>query len=110
LDLSTSFFHSANAYHSTATTDIRPPQPHISGKYLRSSYSDVLLEITPIEKPDDIHFIVGKVKDRAHTILAKNLPPFRDCKTLGNSPMGVGERKRTQSHPFPRHSNQHHPA
>lgn len=42
-------------------------------KYLRSSYSDVLLEITPIESSDDIHFIVGKVKDRAKSILTKQL-------------------------------------
>ena len=42
-------------------------------KYLRSSYSDVLLEITPIESSDDIHFIVGKVKDRAKSILTKHL-------------------------------------
>lgn len=52
---------------------LEPPEPQISGKYLRSSYSDVLLEITPIEKSDDIHFIVGKVKDRAHTILKRHL-------------------------------------
>src|SRR3990172_2719921 len=45
----------------------------LSEKYLRSSYSDVLLEITPIEKPDDIHSIVGKVKERAQSILAKHL-------------------------------------
>jgi anti-sigma regulatory factor (Ser/Thr protein kinase) len=45
----------------------------LSDRYTRSSYSDVLLEITPIEKSDDIHFIVGKVKERAHTILAKHL-------------------------------------
>jgi len=42
-------------------------------KYLRSSYSDVLLEITPITKSNDIHFIVGKVKKRAHTILETHL-------------------------------------
>jgi len=53
--------------------NLEPSKPQISGKYLRSSYSDVLLEITPIEKSDDIHFIVGKVKDRAHSILAKHL-------------------------------------
>jgi len=47
--------------------------PKISEKYLRRSYSDVLLEITPIEKSDDIHFIVGKVKDRAHSILRRHL-------------------------------------
>ena len=50
-----------------------PFKPQISEKYLRSSYSDVLLEITPIEKSDDIHFIVGKVKDRAHSILTRHL-------------------------------------
>jgi len=47
--------------------------PQLSEKYLRSSYSDVLLEITPIQKSDDIHFIVGKVKKRSHTILKKHL-------------------------------------
>ncbi len=47
--------------------------PHILEKYLRSSDSDVLLEITPIEKSDDIHFIVGRVRDRAHAILATHL-------------------------------------
>ena len=39
----------------------------------RSSDSDVLLEITPIEKSNDIHFIVGKVRDRAQAILAAHL-------------------------------------
>lgn len=52
---------------------IEPSKLQISGKYFRSSYSDVLLEITPIEKSDDIHFIVWKVKDRAHTILTRYL-------------------------------------
>ena len=52
---------------------LEPPGLAISGKYRRSSYSDVLLEITPIEKSDDIHFFVGKVKIRAHAILAKPL-------------------------------------
>jgi anti-sigma regulatory factor (Ser/Thr protein kinase) len=42
-------------------------------KGMRSSHSDVLLEITPIEKTDDIHFIVGKVKERAHAILFAHL-------------------------------------
>lgn len=49
------------------------PEPTITDKYLRRRHSDVLLEITPIEKSDDIHFIVGKVKDRAHAILTKHL-------------------------------------
>jgi hypothetical protein len=45
----------------------------LSEKFLRSTDSDVLLEITPIEKSDDIHFIVGKVKERAHSILERHL-------------------------------------
>jgi hypothetical protein len=52
---------------------LEPSKPKISGKYLRNSYSDVLLEITPIEKSDDIHFIVGRVKERSHAILTKHL-------------------------------------
>jgi anti-sigma regulatory factor (Ser/Thr protein kinase) len=53
--------------------NIEPGSPDLPDKYLRSSYSDVLLEITPIIKSDDIHYIVGKVKKRAHTILEKHL-------------------------------------
>ena len=45
----------------------------VTDRYLRRSHSDVLLEITAIERADDIHFIVGKVKKRAHAILAKHL-------------------------------------
>ncbi len=52
---------------------LEPSRPLLSEKYLRSCYSDVLLEITAIEKSDDIHFIVGRVKERAYSILAKNL-------------------------------------
>lgn len=62
------FFRFAGKYF-----NLEPPEPQISAKYLRSSYSDVLLEITPIEESDDIHFIVGKVKERAHTILKRHL-------------------------------------
>lgn len=62
------FFKFADRYFS-----LYPAQPEISEKYLRSSDSDVLLEITPIEKSDDIHFIVGKVRDRSHAILTKHL-------------------------------------
>jgi anti-sigma regulatory factor (Ser/Thr protein kinase) len=62
------FFQFAGRYFK-----LEPSKPEISGKYMRSSYTDVLLEITPIEKSDDIHFIVGKVKDRSHAILAKHL-------------------------------------
>lgn len=52
---------------------IEPFKPQLSEKYLRSPDSDVLLEITPIEKSNDIHFIVGKVKDRANAILTRHL-------------------------------------
>src|SRR3989338_9093254 len=62
------FFKFADSYF-----NLKPPKPKLSEKYMRSSYSDVLLEITPIEKSDDIHFIVGKVKERAQVILARNL-------------------------------------
>lgn len=53
--------------------ELEPPTPVISEKYPRNSSSDVLLEITPTEKSDDIHFIVGKVKERAQAILATHL-------------------------------------
>jgi hypothetical protein len=53
------------------TLDYSSPDP--PDKYHRSPDSDVLLEITPIEKSNDIHFIVGKVRDRAQTILARHL-------------------------------------
>jgi len=39
----------------------------------RSPASDVLLEITPIERSHDIHAIVGTVRDRAQAILATHL-------------------------------------
>jgi len=47
-----------------------PPQPPSSGS---AAESDVLLEITPIERSSDIHFIVGRVRDRAQAILAAHL-------------------------------------
>jgi len=49
------------------------PAPLLSEKYRRNPDSDVLLEITPITKSDDIHFIVGKVRERSHNILARHL-------------------------------------
>lgn len=52
---------------------LEPVNPRIGEKCPRSAYSDVLLEITPIEKTDDVHFIVGKVKERAHAILVAHL-------------------------------------
>lgn len=45
----------------------------ISDRYRRRTSSDVLLEITRIEKSDDIHFIVAKVKARADLILRRHL-------------------------------------
>lgn len=47
--------------------------PDLPEKYQRSPDSDVLLEITPIERSNDIHFIVGKVRERAQAILARHL-------------------------------------
>ncbi|UCD34297.1 MAG: sensor histidine kinase [Nitrospiraceae bacterium] len=52
---------------------IEPGATDLPEKFLRSSRSDVLLEITPIEKSGDIHFIVERVKQRASAILAKHL-------------------------------------
>ena len=52
---------------------LEPSNPRIVEKGPRILHSDVLLEITPIEKTDDIHFIVGRVRDRAHAILTTHL-------------------------------------
>ena len=62
------FFRFARRYFT-----LEPSSPDAPGKYQRSADSDVLLEITPIQKSDDIHFIVGKVRDRAQAILATHL-------------------------------------
>jgi hypothetical protein len=43
------------------------------GEYSRSAHSDVLLEITPIARSEDIHYIVDCVRERAQTILSQNL-------------------------------------
>ncbi|HSF29551.1 MAG TPA: hypothetical protein VLK82_03640 [Candidatus Tectomicrobia bacterium] len=43
------------------------------GEYSRSMHSDVLLEITPITRSEDIHYIVERVRERAQTILSQNL-------------------------------------
>jgi anti-sigma regulatory factor (Ser/Thr protein kinase) len=39
----------------------------------KAADSDVLLEITPIERSNDIHYIVGRVEGRAQSILVKHL-------------------------------------
>jgi anti-sigma regulatory factor (Ser/Thr protein kinase) len=62
------FFTFARRYFFLDSTAPDPPE-----KYQRSPDSDVLLEITPIERADDIHFIVGRVRDRAQAILAAHL-------------------------------------
>ncbi len=62
------FFKYAGRYF-----EIGPEINSLRDKYLKSSSSDVLLEITPIEKSNDIHSIVGKVKERANNILEKHL-------------------------------------
>ncbi|MEW6003382.1 MAG: ATP-binding protein [Nitrospirota bacterium] len=62
------FFKFAGRYFT-----VEPLKPILSEKYLRNPDSDVLLEITLIERSDDIHFIVGKVKDRAQAILSRHL-------------------------------------
>lgn len=43
------------------------------GEYSRSAHSDVLLEITPIARSEDIHYIVDRVRERAQHILSQNL-------------------------------------
>ncbi len=47
--------------------------PNQAGRTSYNAASDVLLEITPIERSNDIHYIVGKVRDRAQAILAAHL-------------------------------------
>jgi anti-sigma regulatory factor (Ser/Thr protein kinase) len=59
------FFSHAKRYFT-----LDPMQPTVSGG---AGDSDVLLEITPIERAGDIHFIVSRVRERAQTILAAHL-------------------------------------
>jgi len=49
------------------------PTDILESHYLRSSKSDVLLEITPIVHNKDIHHVVGKVKERAYQVLSTHL-------------------------------------
>jgi len=62
------FFTYAKSYFAFEHTATFTP-----GKHQGSIDSDVLLEITPIEKSNDIHTIVGKVRERAQAILARHL-------------------------------------
>jgi len=59
------FFSHARRYFT-----LEPMQPAASENV---GESDVLLEITPIERANDIHYIVGRVEERAQAILAKHL-------------------------------------
>jgi anti-sigma regulatory factor (Ser/Thr protein kinase) len=56
--------------HARRFFTLEPMQPPAAGN---GGESDVLLEITPIERANDIHFIVGRVEERAQAILAKHL-------------------------------------
>jgi hypothetical protein len=49
------------------------------GHYSRNPHSDVLLEITPIVRSEDIHYIVARVRERAQTILSLNLHYAQDA-------------------------------
>jgi len=62
------FFTHARRYFS-----LEHPAEYAAGKYQSSTDSDVLLGITPIERSNDIHFIVGKVRERAQAILLTHL-------------------------------------
>lgn len=55
--------------HARRSFTLEPMQPPVAG----GGGSDVLLEITPIERAADIHAIVGRVRDRAEAILAAHL-------------------------------------
>jgi len=61
------FFSSARRYFSLEPMQVPSPAPG------RAADSDVLLEITPIERSNDIHYIVGRVEERAQSILVKHL-------------------------------------
>jgi len=59
------FFPHARRYFT-----LEPMQPPANNN---AGDSDVLLEITPIERANDIHYIVGRVEERAQAILARHL-------------------------------------
>ncbi len=59
------FFSHAKRYFS-----LDPMQSPATGS---AGESDVLLEITPIERANDIHYIVSRVEERSQAILAKHL-------------------------------------
>jgi anti-sigma regulatory factor (Ser/Thr protein kinase) len=62
------FFTHARRYFSLDQPYSPPRRPKN-----KTRESDVLLEITPVERSNDIHIIVGTVRQRAQAILAKHL-------------------------------------
>jgi hypothetical protein len=58
--------------HARRNFFLEPQQPALP-ETQRTGDSDVLLEITPIERSRDIHDIVGRVRDRAQAILGTHL-------------------------------------
>lgn len=61
------FFESAKRYFTLEPMHAPPAAPGRGGD------SDVLLEITAIERTSDIHYIVGRVEERAQAILQTHL-------------------------------------
>lgn len=59
--------------NATPLFKIEPATIQIEERFLRSRYSDVLLEITKIEGTDDIHSIVDRIKEGAEVILRTHL-------------------------------------
>jgi hypothetical protein len=59
--------------HARRNFFLEPAQPGFSQNARPAADSDVLLEITPIERSNDIHYIVGRVRDRAQAILETHL-------------------------------------
>ncbi|MCK9420397.1 MAG: ATP-binding protein [Nitrospirae bacterium] len=78
------FFTHARRYFSL---DQSPCQP--TNQKIRTPESDVLLEITPIERSNDIHAIVGTVRERAQAILATHL--HYDDRAINNFIVALSE-------------------
>jgi len=62
---------------------------NLTSAYQHTTDSDVLLEITPIEKTNDIHSIVGKVRERAQAILERHL--YYDERTIDGFIVALSE-------------------
>ena len=75
------FFSHARRYFT-----LEPMQPPLAQN---GAESDVLLEITPIARANDIHAIVGRVEERAQAILARHL--HYDAKAIGSFIVALSE-------------------